>query len=521
MRANTKGSYRILIAEDEPLIMRNIAAKIENATDQFEILYAENGKEALDVIEALRPQVLFTDIQMPQMNGIELIEQVSSKYPRIQIVVISGHDEFDYAQQALRYGARDFLLKPLDADDIKKTLSRICAQLDQEKAFSEKEQVHSALQTGEILPQHAALQGSVFKLFLIQIGHLANTSYSSGLAGFFDHLWMKVNRSKAIPTLLGDAEDWWLVDQLPFHGKYLVIKTEEAVMQQPLVCADALLAAVREQVEPYPVTIVHAAEPAKLEKLWSTSQGLRVAMERGLAPGRSAIFSNTGKVRDLPSAWIDPNTQHKLVSFIQGNKRVNFNKELCSLFEHWTVEAYPQKWIEKKLQHLIQIVHQQAIHFSDEEIFHLEYDMLNTLYTAANFPSISERILTLLENTAFLNEEHLSEGAEELTHSIESYLKTNFAHPITLEDIAAKFNFDSSYLTKIFKKYKHMTPIKYLISLRMDEAKRLIQQHPELSFKEIGAIVGYPDSHYFSRIFKNMTGQNLSDYSEGMKLQGE
>ncbi|TXK84875.1 response regulator [Paenibacillus sp. N3.4] len=518
MRAHTKDSYRILIAEDEPLIMKNIATKIENASDKFEILYAENGKEALDLIEKLQPQVLFTDIQMPQMNGIELIKQVSGKYPRIQIVVISGHDEFDYAQQALRYGAKDFLLKPLDADDIKKTLSRICAQLDQEKASLKKERVLSAVRTGEIQPENNTLQDSVFQLFLIQIGHLANASYSLSVAGFYDNLWQQVGRSKAIPTLLGYVEDWWLVDQSQVNGKYLVIKTEDTVRQQPLISADALLAAIREQAEPYPVTIAHLPELIALEKLWSASQGLKIAMERGLAPGKSAVLPNTDTERELPSAWIDPNTQHKLITFIQGNKRASFSKELRSLFEHWTAQAYPQKWVEKNLQHLIQIVHQQAIHISEDEISHLECEMLNTLYTAADFPVVSEKLVTLLENTAFLNEEHVSEGAEALTHSIESYLKTNFAHPITLEDISAKFNFDASYLTKIFKKYKQITPLKYLISLRMEEAKRLIQQHPNLSFKEIGAIVGYPDAHYFSRIFKNMTGQNLSDYSEGMKL---
>lgn len=94
------------------------------------------------------------------------------------------------------------------------------------------------------------------------------------------------------------------------------------------------------------------------------------------------------------------------------------------------------------------------------------------------------------------------------------FIRANFSKSINLEDISRKFNFNASYLTKIFRKHKGETPLKCLITYRIDEAKRLTQNQPDLDIKHIGEIVGYPDQAYFSRIFKNITGKSPTEYKE-------
>jgi len=103
---------------------------------------------------------------------------------------------------------------------------------------------------------------------------------------------------------------------------------------------------------------------------------------------------------------------------------------------------------------------------------------------------------------------------EEVVGQVREFLRENFAREISLEDISRRFNFTSSYLSKIFIKHAGEAPSKYLISLRINEAKYLLANHPELSVKEVAERVGYPDQFYFSRLFKQTTGSTPKEYQK-------
>jgi two-component system response regulator YesN len=107
--------------------------------------------------------------------------------------------------------------------------------------------------------------------------------------------------------------------------------------------------------------------------------------------------------------------------------------------------------------------------------------------------------------------------AEEIVKSVAEFIKTNYTQDISLEDIAKRFNVNAPHLSKIFLKYAGESPSKYIMSLRMNEAKHLLSLKKELTVKEIGEAVGYPDPYYFSRIFKQFTGMTPTDYKHRIK----
>lgn len=110
---------KILIAEDEETIRRGVAKYIRLHTDRFDRIYeAENGEEAIDIMVKYQPDIVLLDVQMPIKSGIEVMQEINKTELHPIIVILSGHDEFKYAQQALRYGAREYLLKPVRAADI-------------------------------------------------------------------------------------------------------------------------------------------------------------------------------------------------------------------------------------------------------------------------------------------------------------------------------------------------------------------------------------------------------------------
>ncbi|MUT68492.1 response regulator [Paenibacillus sp. NEAU-GSW1] len=101
---------------------------------------------------------------------------------------------------------------------------------------------------------------------------------------------------------------------------------------------------------------------------------------------------------------------------------------------------------------------------------------------------------------------------EEIVKAVAAFIKMNYKSELVLEDIARQFSINSSHLSKIFLKYTGEPPSKYIMSLRMNEAKHLLSLKQELTVKEIGEVVGYPDPFYFSRIFKQFTGTTPTDY---------
>lgn len=104
----------ILVVDDEPMICKGVAAILKQSNlDIAEVFIAYNGFEALDFIHLEKIDLVFTDIQMEKMNGIELIENIFMEDPTIPIVILSAHGEFEYAQKAIRFGAKEYLVKPI------------------------------------------------------------------------------------------------------------------------------------------------------------------------------------------------------------------------------------------------------------------------------------------------------------------------------------------------------------------------------------------------------------------------
>lgn len=122
-------SVKLLIADDEDVIRKGTAKYIQLHTDRFARIYeAENGQQAIDCILRYQPDILLLDVQMPLKNGIDVMRETAKAGLQPVTVILSGYDEFEYAQQALKYGAKEYLLKPARAADILECLCRLADQ---------------------------------------------------------------------------------------------------------------------------------------------------------------------------------------------------------------------------------------------------------------------------------------------------------------------------------------------------------------------------------------------------------
>ncbi|OXM85530.1 response regulator transcription factor [Paenibacillus rigui] len=126
--------WKLLIADDEPRIRHGLCKALPWSDLGIDIVAeAENGREALELAGEVDADLMFVDINMPFMNGIELIEQLQVKYPRCLVIIISGHDEFAYAQQAVRLNVFDYLLKPVQKTELKMVIVKALEVLNKDR----------------------------------------------------------------------------------------------------------------------------------------------------------------------------------------------------------------------------------------------------------------------------------------------------------------------------------------------------------------------------------------------------
>jgi YesN/AraC family two-component response regulator len=133
--------YSVLIVDDERRVRQGLADNVDWESFGFRVIGSEsNGKRAFEFIEQQLPDVLLTDIRMPVMSGLELMDLVHIRYPSIKMVALSGYDEFEYAQQALKYGVLDYILKPTKIRDLRLAFTKLKTILDNEKEKKKQEE---------------------------------------------------------------------------------------------------------------------------------------------------------------------------------------------------------------------------------------------------------------------------------------------------------------------------------------------------------------------------------------------
>lgn len=126
--------YTIIIVDDEEYVRSGLKNTINWHKYGFKVIAeADNGKTAFDLISKFKPHIVLTDVMMPKMNGIELLKQVQLHFPKIKFIMISAYDEFKYAQEAMKYGARGYLLKPLEEQELSELLCRLIKEIKQGK----------------------------------------------------------------------------------------------------------------------------------------------------------------------------------------------------------------------------------------------------------------------------------------------------------------------------------------------------------------------------------------------------
>ncbi|UKS26801.1 response regulator [Paenibacillus sp. HWE-109] len=501
---------QILLVEDEPLFRKGLAKMISGSgTDWHVCGEAENGQEAECLIEQTQPDLVITDIRMPLMDGLELLKRTKSKFPGIEFIVITGFQDFQYAQTALRYGALDLLIKPCSQQDIYDALAKVEVLLLEKQARLRKAQNEHQLllehtlrgiflrfpyRTEVLAELEQSYTGSKLILFQIMDYHPAHKQYAKSDVPLLQF---------AVLNIISE-----LVNQHGITGKLLLIEYGRiALVMRDAGDADQASAAASETIQrllglsvvSYPAGVI--ADITKLADLYEA--GLDVGKVERNQDDRSGVDSPiSGARQQLISAQI--------VAYIVAGQ-VDLLKQYLA---QWMEEVRGMPPANRPIEALSLSF---ALQDTARKQFELEQDSstltdrIGMLHACANMAEIEAwmhaEIDRFLGNFDKWQEKYSGNAIQKAAR----YMEDHYAEALPLQLVASHVHLNVTYFSHLFKKVTGRSFIDYLIELRMEKAKQLLS-NTDLKITDVSGMIGYDLPNYFAKLFKQTTGLSPKDY---------
>lgn len=520
--------HTVLIVDDEIFVRKGLINLIDWASLQFEICgEAENGVEALKLIRELTPDLVIVDIRMPALDGLELIRRVKEQGEHQPLfIILSGFPDFSYAQQAFRYDVSDYILKPVNEQELTSALKRNAVTLNQRQLLSmtrEKplvEMIIESLTQAEPDEQVMTLIANTLELSLsssyIYIIAEAQDELAHREVDYMPRLQSLLKRHYGLGerTLLVHARDnnqyGFIVPAAKQDARIDDRRGEYAKLRQDLERGLAAKIAL---------FVGHKVD--RLSKIVHSRAGAEQCLNYRFAAGFNGVFAAT-ELLELPLYYFDVDEQlhSKLMYGIESNSKEGYAGGIDAIFtafqERYFAPGAVANTVRRIMIATINMIRQLA--GDEKELASLE-ELLNWQAKYRTLDQLKRAFLLFLEEAAEYIAEKRGEKGEGSIEKVKKYIDGHFRENIYLKGIAADFQMNPIYLGQLFRKNYGMYFNEYLLSLRIEEAKRLLRQTKKRVY-EIAEQVGFPNADYFAAQFEKLEKTTPTEYRNRMIDQG-
>lgn len=498
----------IFVVEDEPPILREIISIIESFQEDYCLVgTAVNGKEAMKFLEENGESidVFITDIQVPVLTGLELISHIRKAFPHILSIILTGYSDFNYARQALRYGVFDYLLKPVDEEELHAQLRKAYAQKCQDYVNQQS--------SSQAHPSDVPLaDDNLYQVALLSLGPFP--LYASKYHNLFPDLWKRLHLEALFEQSPSTRERYWVIDSpSPTEKILLFLLPGERLRERDTYLSTLLFPLLQGKEQ---ITVAIETNFPGIRDIHSTVLRLRSQINRRVQIQKSQIFflnDSNGRSLDFPQG----HTFCLRLSELFAKKNVPlFEAELKNCVKKLQSLSLPTAGIFQFLKELfsycLRAVEETCPFPSfDGDSTAGEVLVFSHSY-AAFFENLKSIFVSLFE--IMLDKEPLFKDKTDVVMKLDAYMKANFTKPINTQSIAREFGFTPAYLSKIFREYKDISPSDYITELRIQRAKELFLANPACKIKDVALSVGYNDPLYFSKVFKGLTGVSPKQFVE-------
>ena len=532
---------KVFIADDEEKICQLIIKLINWEEMGLKIAAtASNGIEALEQAEICKPEIVITDIRMPGIDGMELIRKVKEKLPDTEIIIISGYRHFEYAQTAIRYGVRNYLLKPIKKEELRDTLQKI-ADINREKneQLNFEERVRLALKNdaGKLRTSFISrmIYGDRERENIISLKELNNQYHFHFREGVFQVAAIKfdhVNHNDSCISFLADKAAGLALQYLEpvcfDHEVYAECSTFYLLLNFGEEESKNVRKNVRQMLDELKAqeSILNGMSVSiGMGSMVNTAGSIRKSFLDAVFMIKQRLLLGTGRMLEMDEAQ-----QRKNSDFINSEAFYRFNREMERAVEalnvvetRRTIEGlrdvlknYPGitgyeilQMTKEACNHYLFCMKSRGIRVDNEAKFVEEFSK-----DAGECADIEE-LFRLLGGTIGRSLQKASEAkrAEDNRpiRQAKQYIEENYSRSLTLEEVSEMAGFAPGYFSTLFKKETGVTFLEFLQSVRMDAAKKLLVSGNE-GMNVICEKVGYADVKYFTKCFIKYTGLKPGEY---------
>lgn len=531
--------YYVLLVDDETDVANAIASKINWKEIGFASpTISNNGLEALEIAEKEHPNVVMTDINMPYLNGLELAKKLKNVYPDIRIIFFSGYDEFEYAKEAIHMQAEEYILKPIDSEELKKVFLRVKESLDKE--YDERQNItklesyyreslpmlqesfYSSLMEGKIPADKLDYYIDNYAIDLDSPCYCAVILHVSthNLQEDINPVYLTVSVRKLADEKLRDA---WNGKTFTYQSNTVMIaqlESEEDVKKLTDDCdkftrlADTLVNAT--------VTAGIGNVCESIADISESYAGARMAISyRALYGTTKAINIDEIAPEEANKAVI---TESVALSEVFKKILMNNREDLREAIDEYLKESTAELTKVPEFRFYVMRLVSQLYSFASSN--KLDVSLLFTSYHDIIMQVEKLELKDLQEwmnHLCFKMQDMLNEKRSNTTKNFifkaVDYVNENYSNPeLTVESICSYLNVSYAYFSTVFKKEVGKSFTSYLTEIRMNKAVQFMLENNEKTYV-IAHDVGYTDPNYFSYVFKKTYGVSPNKYRA--RIQGE
>ncbi|SCP99657.1 response regulator [Anaerobium acetethylicum] len=527
--------YTLLIVDDEALVRNAMSKMIDWESLGFSrILQAEDGRDALRILESEKVNMVMTDIAMPFMDGLELTKIIYEEYADIYIVILTGYGEFEYARKAIKYGVKNYILKPVGAATLYEEMKKICTHLNfavqQKNYISEmKSQLYRSLPElrENVLYSLICVQESDKEKCMKRARGLdINFLGGNFIVGIVDPDFSEVNNDElelftfAVKNITMDVigDKHYIFDD--GNNRIIVLFQFEDEMEDIRSIVYATMQVIQKII--FSITDIEttcslggiADRPEDLCRSFSQAEK---AMECKYSLGSKEVY-DIQDIEYVEKSFYYP--AYEITELIYAVKFLS-REDIISIFEKIKVTIFRDRNIAITNIKMIYIEMMVSILKELSEIKQLSDGIwqhgMNLFQDIQNMQAFDQELQVVLDFAVAASRELQSiqnKNTKTMLNKIQEYVEENYAdEELSLMTAADHTGVSTGYLCALFKKEAGTNFVKYLTTVRMNKAKELLITTNKLTY-EIAFDTGFSNPHYFSTTFKKCVGITPSEYRE-------
>ncbi|RPH59006.1 MAG: response regulator [Chloroflexi bacterium] len=525
--------YKVFFVEDEIVTREGIRDNVDWRAYGFEFCgEAADGEMALPLLQSVRPDVLITDIKMPFMDGLQLSKIIRERMPWVKIIVLSGHDEFEYAQQAIELGVTEYLLKPVTVQNLHQALKKIAAQLDRERKEQEnlkklqdqveenratlRERLLLRLVVGAVSSTEAIEKGQLLGMDLVARCYLVvilKTELGDRSEQFDYDEYQRVQQ--IVAGLVEDNPDiFWL--KKDWDELVLVMKggTPEYLEEE----RELLLEQIEQEVSKtrYQLAIGVGAPKKRIADIYQSFVEALVSIQN------TADGNKNGPNQAVDRAELLKVDKSAVENYLRCGAEADFDGFFDAYIRPLGETALKSYLIKNYIFVDVVLATAKLVDDLGGTIDQVVPELNSIETILANIKTIEQlrdQAHVILSSALAYRDSQPTGQYKNLIRQAKEYIEQHYRNPeLSLNEVAAQVNLSASHFSVVFGQETCQNFKEYLTEMRMKKAMELLRT-TSLKAADIAYQVGYNDPHYFSSAFKKNTGLSPTGFRAQAKVK--